>query len=91
MDKTNEIKIASTENKSDKKKKKKKNKKPRCAHPECKNKLLITDMKCACGLTFCSKHRTKTQHNCSNSIINKDIFMQKNGLGGGDFKKLEVI
>ena len=36
----------------------------RCAHPECKRKLKLTDCDCRCGKRFCSSHRVAEDHKC---------------------------
>jgi predicted nucleic acid binding AN1-type Zn finger protein len=33
--------------------------------PECRAKLLLTDITCKCGVTHCSKHRVPELHNCT--------------------------
>tara|TARA_X000000950_G_scaffold285442_1_gene391432 strand:+ start:8857 stop:9141 length:285 start_codon:yes stop_codon:yes gene_type:complete len=78
------------ENKPNKEKKKKKTKKkvPRCAHPDCKTKLRLTDMPCKCNLTFCGIHKPFYKHNCCYKI---QPITKINGIGGGNFQKLEVI
>ena len=51
-------------------------------------------MKCKCGSTFCSKHRMMESHCCTylKNTSSKDIYLSKaSGLGGGNFKQLEVI
>ena len=74
------------------KKKKKKNLKKRCNHLGCNKKLLISCMKCKCDKKFCNLHRLPHQHNCTFiQNIQKDIFCQKNGLGGGNFNKIQSI
>ena len=73
-------------------KKKKKKSKNRCAFEGCKKKLNLATVTCKCNKRFCGLHRLQNQHNCS--IINtfdKQKLMQKGGLGGGQFKKLEAI
>jgi hypothetical protein len=58
----------------------------------CKKKLSMTEEitnKCRCGLVFCSKHKGCLWHICSFDYKNK--LFQGNGLGGGQFKQLEVI
>ena len=77
----------------DKKKKKKKKKKNRCQFKECQIKLKISDMECcSCKKKYCAEHRIKTQHNCPiKEYEDKDIWMKKNGLGGGQFVQLEGI
>lgn len=37
----------------------------RCAHPDCKKKLRLTDCDCRCGQRFCSSHRLAEDHNCT--------------------------
>lgn len=32
---------------------------------ECRNKLMLTDFPCKCGLTHCSKHRLPELHKCT--------------------------
>jgi predicted nucleic acid binding AN1-type Zn finger protein len=74
------------------KKKKKKNLRKRCNHLGCSKKLLISVMKCKCNKKFCNHHRLPHQHDCSFvEQITKDIFCEKNGLGGGGFKQIESI
>ena len=74
------------------KKKKKKNLKKRCNHLGCNKKLLISSMNCKCNKKFCNHHRIPHQHNCSFiQNIKKDVFCEKNGLGGGNFKQIESI
>ncbi len=78
--------------KKEKKKKKKKIKLNRCN--QCKKKLNITEqqMTCRCGANFCSKHRLQSQHNCPNlKEFDKEEFKKKCGLGGGNFKQIEVL
>ena len=49
-------------------------------------------MKCKCEKKFCNQHRLQHQHNCSFiTTIQKEVFCQKNGLGGGNFKQIESI
>ena len=76
------------------KKKKKKKSKNRCVFSNCRVKLKLSDMKCKCGSTFCSKHRMMESHCCTylKNTSSKDIYLSKaSGLGGGNFKQLEVI
>jgi len=40
-----------------------KEKKPRC--PECRHKLLLTDIVCRCGIQFCKSHRAPELHSCT--------------------------
>ena len=76
---------------------KKKTSNMRCAYDGCKKKIKITAFKCRCGKLFCPLHRIPETHDCSfnfkeqNNLINKDILMKKNGLGGGVARKIEVI
>jgi len=65
----------------------------RCNHKGCKKKLTLTDFKCKCNKKFCPKHRLPEQHNCNFDFkkYNKDEFIKKNGLGGGQFKKVETL
>ena len=42
-----------------------KKKSKRCGHPECRRKLMLTDMPCKCGIIFCSLHRLSEQHACT--------------------------
>lgn len=80
------------EKKEKKKKKKKKIKLNRCY--QCKKKLNITEqqMTCKCGANFCSKHRLQCQHNCPIlKKFDKEAFKKKCGLGGGNFKQIEVL
>jgi predicted nucleic acid binding AN1-type Zn finger protein len=73
-------------------KKKKKKSKNRCAFEGCRKKLNLATVTCKCNKRFCGLHRLQNQHNCP--IINtldKQKLMQKCGLGGGTFKKLEAI
>lgn len=37
----------------------------RCAHPECKKKLLLTDSPCRCGKIHCATHRHSETHACT--------------------------
>lgn len=37
----------------------------RCGHPDCRRKLMLTDMPCKCGITFCPLHRLSEQHACT--------------------------
>lgn len=37
----------------------------RCAHSECKKKLLLSDPVCKCKYRFCSLHRQAELHSCS--------------------------
>tara|TARA_B100001758_G_C18058018_1_gene426681 strand:+ start:391 stop:660 length:270 start_codon:yes stop_codon:yes gene_type:complete len=64
------------------KKKKKKKKTPRCAHPDCRVKLKLTDWACKCGKIYCAKHRSpeisdKGGHECSYDWKNKDELNKK--------------
>lgn len=36
----------------------------RCGAPDCKRKLLLTDITCRCGVRCCMAHRDSTQHAC---------------------------
>ena len=76
------------EKKVKKKKNKTKKKVPRCSHPDCKIKLKLTDMPCKCNLIFCSLHKPFYKHNCNYKI---QPITKINGIGGGNFQKLEVI
>jgi hypothetical protein len=74
------------------KKKKKKNKKNRCAFEGCKKKLSIAAVNCKCEKRFCGIHRPQERHQCPViKTLDKTQIMQKCGLGGGTFCKLEVI
>ena len=37
----------------------------RCAHPECKKKLMLTDSACRCGKIHCPLHRHSETHACT--------------------------
>ncbi len=76
-----------------KKEKKKKKKKNRCSYKDCNKKLKISDMPCAnCQKKYCALHRVKTQHECPIfEVVNKDTFIEKYGLAGRKFKKIESI
>lgn len=75
-----------------KKKEKKKKKKDRCCFKECKKALNLATVTCKCNKRFCALHRLQAQHDCEViNNIDKDKLMQKFGLGGGGFKKLQVI
>ena len=75
-----------------KEKKTKKKKKNRCAFEGCKKKLNLATVTCKCNKRFCGIHRQRERHNCEMiQSLNKDELMQKCGLGGGIFRKLEVI
>ena len=75
-----------------KKKKKKKKKKNRCSFEGCNKKLTISTVTCKCNKRFCGIHRNQSRHNCPiNDKLDKFKLMQKNGLGGGQFNKIEVI
>jgi len=81
------------EDKQPKKKKKKKSKK-RCWHDDCKAKLKLTDMECKCKHRYCGKHRMMEHHDCEylKTTSNKEIYKAKmQGLGGGQFTKLETM
>lgn len=73
-----------------KKNKKIKKKSKRCCEKYCKKKLSLVDLtiKCKCNKSFCPKHRPYTQHNCQYKINNNNL---QKGLGGGNFKQIEVI
>ena len=74
------------------KNKKNKKKKDRCCFKECKKALNLATVTCKCNKRFCALHRLQAQHDCEIiNTIDKDKLMQKFGLGGGDFKKLQVI
>lgn len=81
------------ENKEKKKEKKqKKKKKNRCAFEGCNKKLTIATVTCKCNKKFCGIHRQQERHKCQViQVLDKDKLMQKCGLGGGTFQKLEVI
>jgi len=68
-------------------------KKKRCCFEGCNVKLKLSDMPCRCKYIYCSKHRLPEQHNCSFNFKNESSqdFMQRVGLGGGAYKKIEVI
>ena len=76
------------EKKTKKKKSKTKKKVPRCNHPDCRTKLKLSDMPCKCKLIFCAIHRPFYKHNCCYIEHGMDKI---NGIGGGNFKKIEVI
>ena len=42
-----------------------KKKTKRCGHPDCRRKLMLTDMPCKCEITFCTFHRLSEQHACT--------------------------
>ena len=73
--------------------KKKKKKKKRCSHPDCRQKLSLTDMACRCTRRFCIRHRLPESHSCTYNFKNepKDVFMKRVGLGGGKACKIEAI
>jgi predicted nucleic acid binding AN1-type Zn finger protein len=78
--------------KKKKTKKKKKIKLHKCLI--CKIKLSIAQqqMTCKCNANFCAKHRLQNQHNCPNLIkFDEEAFKKKSGLGGGNFKQVEVL
>ena len=37
----------------------------KCNLEECNKKLQLTDFKCKCNSTYCSKHRLPETHNCT--------------------------
>lgn len=75
-----------------KKEKKKKKKKTRCWFEGCNKKLTISTITCVCKKRFCGIHRHQERHNCSFiNVLDKKTIMQKHGLGGGLFSKVEVI
>ena len=75
-----------------KKKDKKKKKKDRCSFKGCKKALNLATVTCKCNKRFCALHRLQAQHDCEViNTIDKEKLMQQFGLGGGDFKKLQVI
>ena len=37
----------------------------KCPFKSCKNKLLLTDYPCKCGVAYCSKHRHAEEHSCT--------------------------
>lgn len=72
----------SDSNQEIKKEKKKKKKNPRCAHPDCKVKLKLTDWPCKCNNIYCAKHRSpgitdKGGHKCSYDWQNKEELNEK--------------
>jgi len=44
---------------------KKRNEARRCGHSECKKRLVLTDVTCRCGITFCMTHRIGSSHKCT--------------------------
>jgi hypothetical protein len=40
-----------------------KKKTPRC--PECQHKLMLSDLPCRCGSTYCMNHRFPESHKCT--------------------------
>jgi len=36
----------------------------KCAADSCKRRLLLTDVTCKCGFTFCMSHRAAREHKC---------------------------
>ena len=36
----------------------------RCGVPECKKKLLLSDLECKCGHRYCGAHRHAEEHKC---------------------------
>ena len=80
------------ENKEKKKDKSKNKKKNRCAFKGCKKKLTLATVTCKCDKRFCGIHRQQERHQCPViKTLNTAQIMQKCGLGGGTFSKLEVI
>tara|TARA_B100000925_G_scaffold290626_1_gene276280 strand:+ start:2775 stop:3104 length:330 start_codon:yes stop_codon:yes gene_type:complete len=74
------------------KKSKKKKGRDRCCFKGCKKALNLATVTCKCNKRFCALHRLQAQHDCEViNTIDKEKLMQQFGLGGGDFKKLQVI
>ena len=64
----------------------------RCCFKGCKKALNLATVTCKCNKRFCALHRLQAQHDCEViNTIDKEKIMQQFGLGGGDFKKLQVI
>lgn len=38
--------------------------KARCAHPECRKRLTLSDFSCKCNERYCAKHRMPEDHDC---------------------------
>ena len=78
-----------------KKKKKKYSKKNRCAFPDCRKKLKLSDYPCKCELIFCTLHRLPEKHQCTwNFKSEKELnnYKKKSGLlENAKFKKFERI
>lgn len=84
--------IPSKQESTNKKEKKKSKKKNRCSFEGCKKKLTIAAVTCKCEKRFCGIHRPQERHQCPViKTLDKAQIMQKCGLGGGTFCKLEVI
>jgi hypothetical protein len=37
----------------------------RCGLPDCKRKLMLTDLECKCGHRYCGLHRHAEEHKCT--------------------------
>lgn len=37
----------------------------RCAHADCKKKLMLSDFECKCGARYCVSHRFPQEHSCT--------------------------
>ena len=84
--------VKDKENKEKKKDKTKSKKKNRCAFKGCKKKLTLATVTCKCKKRFCGIHRQQERHQCPViKTLDTSQIMQKCGLGGGTFSKLEVI
>jgi predicted nucleic acid binding AN1-type Zn finger protein len=67
--------------------------KKRCNLKCCKKKLKLTDLECRCGYRLCSKHRLPELHFCTQNFKekNKEKYLKKVQLGGGEFIKIDKI
>ena len=52
----------------------------KCNLEECKKKLQLTDFKCKCNNTYCSKHRLPETHSCSYDYktSGRDLLVKQN-------------
>ena len=67
--------------------------KKRCNLVDCRKKLNLTNFKCACGYTFCMKHKLPENHKCTQNLVerSKKKYEESVSLGGGEIPKVDKI
>jgi len=65
----------------------------RCGHPDCRKKLRVSDVKCRCGVVFCSRHRLPEEHPCGidYKAFDQEGYIERSGLTRCAPSKVTVI